>query len=95
MSPWITVIGSLGAAMIAGLFSFAGIVYSNKKNHDDTINKVNTQIALIQKDIKNLETKQDKHNGLIERMYAAESAINVLEERVKKLESRVDKLEEK
>ena len=38
--------------------------------------------------IEQLEKKQDKHNQLIERMYAAEKSIAVLEEKVSDLEEK-------
>ena len=39
--------------------------------------------------IEQLEKKQDKHNQLIERMYAAEKSIAVLEEKVSDLEEKL------
>lgn len=54
---------SIIVAAITGLFSFFGIIVSSKAQHTKTVEEVNTSIALIQKDIKNLEKKQDLHNS--------------------------------
>ena len=69
MSEWIV---PIVVAVITGLFALAGTVISNAVNHSKTIYR-----------IEQLEKKQDKHNSLIERMYCAEKAITVLEERQK------------
>lgn len=45
--------------------------------------------------IEQLEKKVDKHNNLIERMFRAEEAINILDEKVKVANRRIDDLEER
>ena len=45
--------------------------------------------------IEQLEKKVDKHNNLIERMFRAEEAINILDEKVKVTNHRIDDLEER
>ena len=45
--------------------------------------------------IEQLEKKVDKHNNLIERMFRAEEAINILDEKVKVANHRIDDLEER
>lgn len=59
-------------AIITGLFALIGTVSSNLATHSKTMYR-----------IEQLEKKQDKHNSLIERMYCAENAINILDERQK------------
>lgn len=59
-------------AVITGLISLIGTVSSNLLTHSKTVYR-----------IEQLEKKQDKHNNLIERMYACESAINILDEKQK------------
>lgn len=61
-------------ALITGTFALAGTVISNFVNHSKTMYR-----------IEQLEKKQDKHNSLIERMYCAENAINLLDERQKSI----------
>lgn len=50
-------------------------------------------VAVIDIKIDNLEKAQNKHNNLIERMYAAESKIQVLDNREKVSEHRLNDLE--
>lgn len=45
--------------------------------------------------LEQLEKKVDKHNNLIERMFRAEEAINILDEKVKVANHRIDDLEER
>lgn len=42
----------------------------------------NAQMAEIKSDIKRLEEKQDKHNGVIERVYKLEAADAVILQRI-------------
>ncbi|MBQ1437221.1 MAG: hypothetical protein IIZ07_04720 [Ruminococcus sp.] len=44
--------------------------------------------------IEQLEKKVDKHNNLIERMFHAEEAINILDEKIKVANHRINDLEE-
>ena len=44
--------------------------------------------------IEQLEKKVDRHNNLIERMFKAEEAINILEEKIKVANHRIDDLED-
>lgn len=53
------------------------------------------QTALTTEKLLQLEKKQDKHNNLIERMYAAEKDIEVLKNREKVSEHRLEDLEGK
>jgi flagellar motor component MotA len=64
----------LGLISLAGaaLGTFGGILVANR---------------LVNYRLEQLEKKQDKHNSLIERMYAAETDIKVLCQRVKDLEA--------
>lgn len=69
-------------ALITGGMAFAGTVISNMSNHSKTMYR-----------IEQLEKKQDRHNCLIERMYAVEKSIDLLEQREKVSEHRIDDLE--
>lgn len=66
-------------AFISGGMALVGTVISNLFTHSKTIYR-----------IEQLEKKQDKHNNLIERMYACESAINLLDEKEKNCEDDID-----
>lgn len=69
-------------SLITGGLALAGTVFSNMSNHSKTMYR-----------IEQLEKKQDKHNSLIERMYAVEKSIDLLEQREKVSEHRIDDLE--
>lgn len=86
---------SIIVAVITGLFSFVGILISTKSQHTKTIEEVNMSIALIQKDIQNLEKKQDLHNSVITRMYEVEKAVEVLDQKQRVADHRIEDLEVK
>lgn len=90
MEIWISLLGSL----VTGGLALAGVIYTSRKQHDVTISEVKTEIALVKKDITTLEASVSKHNGVVERMFAAEKAIELLDERVKVANNRIADLEE-
>lgn len=73
---------SIITAVIVGSFSLAGTLISNFSTHSKTMYR-----------IEQLEKKQDIHNGVIERMYQAEKAIEVIEERQAVANHRIEDLE--
>lgn len=90
MGIWISLLGSV----ITGGLALVGVVYTSRKQHDVTISEVKTEIALVKKDITTLEASVSKHNGVVERMFAAEKAIDLLDERIKVANNRIADLEE-
>ena len=62
-------------AIIGVLGSFAGSYFTNRKT-----------MALIIYRLEQLEKKVGKHNNLIDRMYKAETNIEVIQEEVKNLQ---------
>lgn len=70
-------------SLITGVLALTGTIISNLTTHSKTMYR-----------IEQLEKKQDKHNSLIERMYAVEKAVDVLDERQKVANNRIDDLEE-
>lgn len=90
MEIWISLLGSL----VTGGLALIGVIYTSRKQHDVTIQEVKTEIALVKKDITTLETSVSKHNGVVERMFAAEKAIGLLDERLKTTNHRISDLEE-
>lgn len=69
-------------AIITGVLAFAGTVFSNIINNNKTIYR-----------IEQLEKKQDKHNGVIERMYHLEQEQAVVIEKISVANHRIDDLE--
>lgn len=61
-------------ALIGVLGTFAGSFFTNRKS-----------MALIIYRLEQLEEKVNKHNNLIDRMYKAETNIEVIQEEVKNL----------
>ena len=92
MDLFLTLGASIVVALIGGAFSYFGVVKSSKNSHDLTIQEIKseqskqrTEIDLklegIKGDIQRLEQKQDKHNGLIERMCRVEQRLDDLEKK--------------
>ena len=70
-------------AVITGGLTLLGTIISNSSNHSKTIYR-----------IEQLEKKQDIHNGIIERMYKVEKAIEILDDRQKSANHRISDLED-
>lgn len=70
------------STIITAGMAFLGVYISNKK-----------AAALMEYRLKQLEDKVNKHNNLIERMYAAEEGIKLHEEKLKVVNHRIDDLE--
>ena len=66
------------AALVTGGLALAGTFLSNRRN-----------AALIAYRMEQLEKKVDRHNGLVERMTAAEGRLDALEDGVKELKGLV------
>ena len=80
-------------AVITGLFSYLGVSKSVKASHDQMLTDIKSeyntfalttqhQISSIKEDISRLETKQDKHNAVIERTYKLEQRVEDLDRRI-------------
>ena len=80
---------------MTGGLTLLGVIYTVKKQHDVTVEELKFEIRTIKKDIKDLETKQDNHNQVVERVYELEKVAEVLEERQKTANHRIDDLERK
>ena len=66
---------AITVAIITGGITLIGTVISNMLNHSKTIYRLDQ-----------LERKVEAHNRLVERMYIAEGAIKVLEEKQKDID---------
>ena len=86
---------SILTSLMTGGLTLLGVIYTVKKQHDVTVEELKFEIRTIKKDIKDLETKQDKHNKVVERVYELEKVAEVLEERQKTANHRIDDLERK
>ena len=86
---------ALLTSILTGSLTLIGVIYTNRKQHDFTLEEIKSEVRLVKKDIKSLEEKQDKHNEVIERVYQLEAATNLLELRQKVADNRIDDLEKK
>ena len=86
---------ALITSVLTGGLTLIGVIYTNRKQHDFTLEEIKNEVRLVKKDIKSLEEKQDKHNEVIERVYKLEAATNLLELRQKVADNRIDDLEKK
>lgn len=93
----------IGALITGGCAIIAQIIIS-KRSKDDLYSKLDKQsevkdtelkgeIAVIKTEIVELRKSQDKHNHMIERMYAAEKEIAKVQEQMKVANHRIDDLE--
>lgn len=70
------------SSLITGILALIGVYAANRK-----------AAALMEYRLQQLEEKVNKHNNLIERMYAVEEKATVLEEKIKVANHRIDDLE--
>lgn len=74
---------SIIVAVITGLLSLAGVYLANRKS-----------AALMEYRLQELEKKVDKHNNLVERMYAVEERTQLQEAEINRHKERIRILEE-
>lgn len=89
----IAVVTSIITSVITGGLTLIGVIYTNRKQHDITVQEIKTDLTLMHQEIGQLEKKQDVHNGVIERVYQLEKATEILDERQKTANHRIDDLE--
>lgn len=75
-------------AVIAALGAFGGSYISAKKSNEKAS-------ALMAYRLEQLESKVDKHNNLIERMYKAEEKLEIIKEKISVANHRIEDLEGK
>lgn len=80
-------------SVITGGLTLIGVIYTNRKQHDVTVQEIKTELALMHQEIGQLEHKQDIHNQVIERVYQLEKAVDILDEKQKTANHRIDDLE--
>lgn len=80
-------------SVITGGLTLTGVIFTSRKQHDVTVQKIKTELALMHQEIGQLEHKQDVHNQVIERVYQLEKAVDILDEKQKTANHRIDDLE--
>lgn len=84
---------AVATSVITGGLTLTGVIFTSKKQHDVTVQEIKTELALMHQEIGQLEHKQDIHNGVIERVYQLEKAVDILDERQKTANDKIDGLE--
>ena len=75
---------SIIVALVTALGALAGTYFANRRSS-----------ALIAYRLSELEKKQDKHNAVIERTYALETAVALQKDEIERANERIEKLEGK
>lgn len=81
------------ASLITSGLGFVGVLVTVLVNAKGTNKTIETQTNLTLYRLEQLEKKQDKHNGLIDRMYKIEERVSVDEEEIKVANHRISDLE--
>ena len=84
---------AITTSVITGGLTLTGVIFTSRKQHDVTVQEIKTELALMHQEIEQLEHKQDIHNGVIEREYQLEKAVDILDEKQKTANHRIDDLE--
>lgn len=92
-----TLISVVGSLLVAYGTWTVQMKQARQKEHDEIVrlleahkNDTELQIALIQKDIRTLSDRVDKHNNVIERTILLEQKTAVQEEQIKTLSHRLE-----
>ena len=84
---------AITTSVITGGLTLTGVIFTSRKQHDVTVQKIKTELALMHQEIGQLEHKQDIHNQVIERVYQLEKATEILDERQRTVKQQIDELE--
>ena len=84
---------AITTSVITGGLTLTGVIFTSRKQHDVTVQEIKTELALMHQESEQLEHKQDIHNGVIERVYQLEKAVDILDEKQKTANHRIDDLE--
>lgn len=87
-----TAIISAASAAIAAILV---AVIQSRAQHNAVLGELDKRDALQAQRIEQLEKKMDKHNNLIERTFALETATAVIQNDIKVANRRIDDLEKK
>ena len=90
LTPVITAFISAASAATAAILV---AVIQSKAQHNKTLAEMDKRDALQAQRIETLEKKMDKHNQLIERTYAVEKKLELIEKDVKVANHRISDLE--
>ncbi len=89
----IPVLTAVISGVSAGAAAILVAVIQSRTQHNKTLAEWDKRDALQAQRIDQLEKKMDKHNQLVERTYAVEKKIELIEKDVKVANHRIDDLE--
>ena len=84
---------TLAGTILTVVLSHRSTIATLEKNSELADQQMRGQIAVIDNKIETLSERVNKHNNLIERMYALERKSDVLDERMKSIAQRVNDME--
>ena len=83
----------MAEALITGGVAILVCMINNFYQQKAVEKKHNETISLIEYKLEQLEKKQDKHNGVVERLYQVEQRLGIDEEKIKVANHRIEDLE--
>lgn len=84
---------SFAGAVIVGVLSLCGVVYTGRKQADAQDTKTEVALAEMRSDIQSLRDETRRHNGVIERVYKLETEVARIGDEDKRQNHRLDELE--
>ena len=81
-------------AIITGVVAIIVCMVNNVVQANATAKQHNTTISLIEYKLDQLTKKVEKHNGVVERLYAVEKQLGIDEEKIEVANHRIDDLEQ-
>lgn len=84
---------SFAGAVIVGVLSLCGVVYTGHKAAEAQDTKTEVALAEMRSDIQSLRDETRRHNGVIERVYKLETEVARIGDEDKRQNRRLDELE--
>lgn len=84
---------SFAGAVIVGVLSLCGVVYTGHKTAEAQDTKTEVALAEMRSDIQSLRDETRRHNGVIERVYKLETEVARIGDEDKRQNRRLDELE--
>lgn len=84
---------SFAGAVIVGVLSLCGVVYTGHKQAEAQDTKTEVVLAEMRSDIQSLRDETRRHNGVLERVYGLETAVARIEDEDKRQNRRIEELE--
>ncbi len=93
MEPYIPLFSALVSGVFGAVAAIIVAVIQSRSQHSQVLFEMDKRDALQAQRIEQLEKKMDKHNQLIERTYAVEKKVDIMERDIKVANHRLNDLE--